>query len=194
MNTPSEMNAMSVWTLGGAVAFVVVFATAALSKIRSRTAFQEFAASLGQFGLRSARAKRLLAAGVIGAEVVATCALLIPRDIAGFVRFGPATGLLVAFSVAAAVAGAKSERFVCHCFGSRAPYRIGPHLVTNALLIAVGVAGMTTPAGPVLSGGLRVLVIGLGAVAGVLVVSVSAIAEALTPRKESHPLVRMEET
>jgi hypothetical protein len=178
---------MSAWSLGGAVALVVVFATAALSKVRSRASFQEFAASFGQFGLRSAWVMCLSAVGVVGAEVAATGALLTPWDTAGFVRFGPAVGLLVVFSVAVAVAGAKNGRFVCHCFGSRAPSRTGTHLATNAVLIAVGVVGMTEPGtGPGLSDGLWVLAVGLGAVIGVLVVSGSAIAEALAPRMRTE--------
>ena len=186
---------MSAWSLGGAVGLAVVFATAAVSKIRSRTSFQEFAASLGQFGLRSARVKRLSAAGVIGAEVAAAGALLTPWATSGLIRFGPATGLLAVFSIAVAVAGAKNERFACHCFGSRAPSRTGPHLATNAVLIAVGVVGMAAPGtGPGLSDGLRVLAIGLGAVAGVLVVSGSVIAEALAPRREIYPEMRTEES
>jgi hypothetical protein len=184
---------MSAWSLGGAVALVVVFATAAVSKIRSRTSFQEFAASLGQFGPRSGWVRWLSAVGVVGAEVTVTGALLTPWDTAGIVRFGPAIGLLVVFSVAVAVAGAKNGRFVCHCFGSRAPSRTGPHLVTNAVLIAAGVVGMTGPSTG-LSDGLRVVAVGLGAVVGVLVVSGPAIAEALAPRREIQLEMRTEES
>ena len=130
---------------------------------------------------------RVLATGVVGAELVAICALVLPHDVSDLVRFGPATALLVAFSITVAVAATRNPRLACHCFGSSAPSRTGPHLCANAALIAISVAGMALPGdGHPLSDGARVLAVGLGVVTGVLAVSASALAETLMPQNYRH--------
>lgn len=151
------------WLLG------VVFAISAVSKLRGRAAFAEFAASTRDLLPSRWRTTSVTVSTVV---VVLEAAVPVLLAVPGLRRggLGLAMTLLVAFGAAIAAALRRGERTACRCFGaSRVP--LGKrHLVRNGLLAAVAVlalvSGDVRPADPV---GLAVA----GTAAGVLALLVT---------------------
>lgn len=118
----------------------VVFAMAFISKVRSSTAFGEFASSLGDIGWlpRPGRAAAARLIPVLEAAVVVLLAL------PGTVAFGFGLGalLLAVFTIVTGAELAKGHRIRCRCFGaSAAP--IGPaQIARNVVLLAESLAGL----------------------------------------------------
>lgn len=158
----------------------VVFAVSALSKLRSRRALRDFAASLGQFGVLPGM-RRPLAVAVALAEaaipVLLTLALAGEPAAGAAARaltaagFGLAAMLLAGFAIAIARALRRGVRAPCRCFGASTTPIGRQHLLRNGLLVAVaalGLAGVTAgPAGPASVGGATVAALA-GFVAGAL--------------------------
>jgi uncharacterized membrane protein len=171
---------VSILTLGAATSLLITFVTALIGKARSRVAFQEFAFSLQQHGVRAGHAQRRLAAVVILAELIAVVALL------GFganslARFGPAVLLLAVFSAAIARTGAAVD---CHCFGVASTLPVRIHLLLNGVLGLLGLLAMFAPGSRSATPAEWVLGVGLGAILGLLVVFASDLYLALS----LHPL------
>jgi hypothetical protein len=171
---------MSAAALGAVGALLTAFAAAAAGKLRSARGFTEFAGALGQFGVPSA-ARRPVAALVVLAELVVIGTLLAPVG-APSARLGPAVVVVAGFSVALAAAGARQPDLACHCFGGGGRTRVGPHLIGNALLIVIGLAGITAGTAGAVAAGTRVLAIGLGVIVGGLVVCAVPVLEAIGPQ------------
>ncbi|WP_214324280.1 MauE/DoxX family redox-associated membrane protein [Nonomuraea sediminis] len=117
-----------------------VFLTSAFSKVRSKRQFELFTSSAVELGLPSFIPPRLGAAALVAAEA-AVPLLLLTFPVAGFCL---AVALLAAFITGIVRVHRAGERVACRCFGdSRTP--LGPrHVVRNALLIAVALAGALT--------------------------------------------------
>lgn len=159
---------MHVLTGCAATAMFVVFAVAFVAKARSATAFDDFAASLSQFGIRSIGGQRALAAAVLLLEALACVGLvLLPHH--PLARFALPVGLLLGFSAGVGLSGRGGRSSACHCFGTSTELPPGPHVALNAALAVLGVlAGIGgDPGGTV---GDTVLGIGLGMILGVLFV------------------------
>ncbi|HJQ02961.1 MAG TPA: MauE/DoxX family redox-associated membrane protein [Jatrophihabitans sp.] len=174
---------MSVLILCAATSLLITFVTALIGKTRSRVAFQEFAFSLKQHGVRAAPAQRRLAAVVVLAELVAVAALL------GFgahsvARFGPSVLLLAVFSAAIARSGSGGAAVDCHCFGVATTLPVRMHLMLNGVLAGLGLVAMFAPSTHSTTDAEWVLGVGLGAILGLLVVFASDLYLALS----LHPL------
>lgn len=149
-----------------ATAMFVIFAVAFLAKARSVSAFDDFAASLSQFGVRSIGGQRLLAAGVLLLEALACAglALLVHHP---FARFVLPVILLLGFSVGVALSARAGQLTACHCFGTSTQLPAPAHLALNCALAALGCLAVVAD-GSAGTAGDTVLGIGLGVITGVL--------------------------
>jgi peptidoglycan/LPS O-acetylase OafA/YrhL len=168
-------------TLVSDLALLFTFATALSSKVRSRSAFDAFAAGLREFGVRRRAQRRRLAAAVVLAEAVAIVLLVLPMQVPVEARELPAVLLLLVFSVAVGRVAARRGTVACHCFGSGGPTRPGTHLVANLTLIALAVITMVHPGSSGLTAGDQLFGIGLGLIIGVIAVALGPVTETLIP-------------
>ncbi len=157
---------MSVMADWAATAMFVVFAVAFSAKARSAEAFDDFAASLSQFGLRSIPGQRVLAAAVLLLEALA-CAGLALLAQHPLVRFALPVALLLGFSAGVALSARSGQLTACHCFGTSTELPVPAHLALNLSLAALGCLAAITGS-PTGSAGDTVLGIGLGITTGVL--------------------------
>src|SRR5689334_16930117 len=103
---------MSVMVDWAATTMTVVFVVAFAAKARSARAFDDFAASLNQFAIRSIRAQRLTAALVLLAEALAVAGLvLLPAH--PLARFALPVLLLAGF--AAGIAASERRGWLTAC-------------------------------------------------------------------------------
>ncbi len=161
----------------------VVFAVAAVSKLRSRRAFTEFVASLRPMGLAPAARLPLVAGAVAVAEVAVTVLLAVslggplpenPASTVAALGFAGAVALLAVLTGGVAVALRRGVSAPCRCFGvSAAP--LGPiHLARNGILLVVAAVGLISVlASPLGSGEAAGLAIAVpaGLVLGALIVA-----------------------
>jgi uncharacterized membrane protein YphA (DoxX/SURF4 family) len=120
----------------------VVFLVSALSKVRAPA---DFTGSVRALVPPAGRFAPALAVAAVVAEF-AVAAAMVPGPAARWGMAGAAL-LLLAFSVALALAITRGVTTPCRCFGSSAQPPGGPQLVRNAALILVsllGVAGSST--------------------------------------------------
>ncbi|MEV4413114.1 MauE/DoxX family redox-associated membrane protein [Catellatospora sp. NPDC049609] len=118
--------------LGGALL------AAGASKLRSRAAVRDFAASIRALDLLRGRAAAALAVAVGVAEVGVAALVAAPTSAGAVPRWaGPAGALvlLVAFTVVVARAVARGSGASCRCFGSSGGPLRADHLWRNAILI-----------------------------------------------------------
>jgi hypothetical protein len=162
--------------LACSIALCVVFAISGAGKF-GRIAFRDFIAAAGPLKVLP-RSSRSFAARVVvvselalavllpvGAAAVATSALVPVAAVA----LAAAAALLLAFTIAIVLTLRKGGQQSCRCFGARAT-PLGPaHVVRNAVLLALSLAGLVAviraevsvePAGAVLAG-VAGLVVGL---------------------------------
>lgn len=157
---------------------LVVFVVAFVAKARSPVAFDDFAASLSQFGIGSIPAQRLAAAVVLALEALASIGLLLLAD-HPLARFALPVALLAGFSAGVALSARAGRLSACHCFGTSTTLPTGPHLALNGSLAALGCLAVFA-SGPAGSAGESVLGIGLGVITGVLFVSSADLYAALS--------------
>lgn len=128
-------------------ALAVVFFTASLSKVRSRAAFEGFAASFAPLPIIRSLPPRWVgraASAVPAAEAIAVVlAVAVPS---AKIACGYALLLLAAFSIAIVILLSRGERASCRCFGSTAVPLGWSHVVRNSLLAVPCVAGLVVPA------------------------------------------------
>lgn len=169
---------MSVIADWAATAMFVVFAVAFAAKARSASAFDDFAASLSQFGISSIGGQRLLAAVVLLLEALA-CVGLVLLAHHPVARFVLPVLLLLGFSGGVALTARTGRLSACHCFGTSTELPAGPHLALNGALVVLGclAAFGGDPAG---TAGDTVLGIGLGVISGILFVSAADLYQALS--------------
>jgi hypothetical protein len=169
---------MQVLTGWAATAMFVVFVVAFLAKARSATAFDDFAASLSQFGISSIGGQRLLAAVVLLLEALA-CVGLVLLAHHPLARFILPVLLLLGFSGGVALTARTGRLSACHCFGTSTELPARPHLALNGALAVLGclAAFAGDPAG---SAGDTVLGIGLGVISGSLFVGAADLYQALS--------------
>lgn len=181
-------------TIGCACILALVFAVSAASKLRGRAAFDEFAYATRTLLTASAQALRgaerrrpgervvrFVALGVAMAEAVAVPLVAVPAT--ARVGFGLAAVLLTCFSVAIALTLRRGVSTACRCFGAASAPLSRRHLVRNALLLAVAVAGLVTADGSldgVHPAGAAVAAV-TGAVAAVLLIRIDDLADLFAP-------------
>ncbi|WP_410660330.1 MauE/DoxX family redox-associated membrane protein [Amycolatopsis sp. lyj-112] len=153
----------------------LVLLVSAVSKVRGKAAYAEFAASVPAFGI-PARWTSLFAAATVTAEFVIT-ALLLPATAS--VLFGSASGWWLALAGLVFAAGlfgvltaavwravARRTGAVCRCFGPARTVLAHRHVVRNALLLLVAVAGAIALAGASAMSTVDPVVAALSAVVG----------------------------
>jgi len=169
-----------------------VFAVALIAKSRSALAFDDFASSLSQFGIKSIRQQRFAAAGVLVVEA-ASCIGLLLLGQHPVLRFALPVLLLAFFAVAIALSAHRGQLTACHCFGTAATLPTAPHVAMNCGLALLGCVAMASHPGASSAGDV-VLGIGLGLIIGILFVSSADLYTALStappaavsrPRRES---------
>jgi hypothetical protein len=148
----------------------VVFGVAFVSKVRSRAAYAEFAASLGDISWL-AGGRRLSASVAIPAlEVAVTILLAVPFAVSW--GFGTGAVLLAVFTAVTGAQVAKGRQIRCRCFGTSGG-QIGPaQIARNLVMLALSIAGLALAPvshGAVGAAGL-IVAVGLALLAGVAVV------------------------
>ncbi len=118
----------------------LVFAVAFISKVRSVSAFGEFAGSLADIGWLPGPGRAAAARLIPLLEAAVVVLLAIPATVA--VGFGLGALLLAGFTVVTGAEVANGRRVRCRCFGaSSAP--IGPaQIARNVVLVAESFAGL----------------------------------------------------
>jgi hypothetical protein len=118
----------------------VVFGVAFLSKVRSRAAFREFAASLRDISWLGVTERSAVGLAIPALEIGTVLLLAMPS--AAVWGFATASVLLAAFTAVTGRELARGRRIRCRCFGAGAA-RIGaPQIVRNLVLLAGSCAGL----------------------------------------------------
>ncbi|GAA4624121.1 methylamine utilization protein MauE [Actinoallomurus vinaceus] len=149
----------------------LVFVASAVSKLRDLGGFER---SLPALAPVPSRLVRPLARAVVAAEAVIPVLLLVPPATA--YGFGLAGVLLIAFTVAIAVALRRGRRAPCRCFGASSTPIAPRHLVRNATLLVAAALGGMAPGGLPVTAGLAIAVAG-GLVGAILIVALDDIVD-----------------
>ncbi|WP_432993405.1 MauE/DoxX family redox-associated membrane protein [Dactylosporangium sp. CA-233914] len=158
-----------------------VFVVALAGKVSSGRAYHAFAASLRQMRVLPERAVPAATAGSVAAEVAVVVLLALPLRWAAAAGFVVAAGLFAVFAAAIAASLRGGNRAPCRCFGASSTPLGRGHIVRNAVLIAIALAGLVAaagggaiePAGAFVAGG-------AGLVAGILVTAYDDLAALLS--------------
>jgi hypothetical protein len=151
---------MAVAEIALRIVLAVVFAVAFGSKVRSRTAYAEFADSLGDIGWLRGRVRAVAAAAVPAVEAAVVILLALPWTV--LAGLAAALVLLAVFTVVTGREAARGHRVRCRCFGAGSA-RIGPaQIVRNLLLAAAAAAGLAIEPGSHGSAGAAALVVAIG--------------------------------
>ncbi|WP_283138244.1 MauE/DoxX family redox-associated membrane protein [Rhizohabitans arisaemae] len=119
---------------------ITVFLIAVAGKVRGRTAFQEFTASLTTLGIFSRAGSAVAAYALVGAEAVTPLLLVSPPTAP--LGFAAATGTLAVLTGGVLIALRRGRRTPCRCFG-RTATPLGPaHVIRNLILTAIGCTGL----------------------------------------------------
>ncbi|GAB2932577.1 methylamine utilization protein MauE [Micromonospora polyrhachis] len=135
-----EAVGMGYLELTGRCLLGLVFLAAVVGKLRNRSAIDEFADSIVQFGVLPATWTRPAARLVLGAEGVIVLLLAVPGTMP--VGYLLAIGLLGVLTGAMLVAVRRGRRPACLCFGTAGTPIGGRHVARNILLMAVAVGGL----------------------------------------------------
>ncbi|MGP3916693.1 MauE/DoxX family redox-associated membrane protein [Nonomuraea sp. 10N515B] len=117
-----------------------VFAIALVGKVRGRTAFDEFTASIVTLGVLPRGMSVVAAYALVAAEAVAVLLLALPWTVP--LGFAAAVGTLAVLTggILAALRGGRQAP--CRCFGASATPLGRVHVVRNLVLAAVGGIGL----------------------------------------------------
>jgi hypothetical protein len=132
---------------------IVVFGVSAATKLRRRDSYASYVAGLGESRLVAGRALTVTAAVLAAGEaLVALCAVVAAvflvaahRAPAGLPMVGLAAAVVLTgiLTVGVAMVLRRGTRARCACFGSSAARPLGPpHLVRNAVMLAVAIIGL----------------------------------------------------
>jgi hypothetical protein len=169
---------MSYLFLACSFALSLVFGISAASKI-GRTAFQDFVASAGPLQMLPRRFRPVASRVVVVAEIALTVVLLVGAGATALsalvpvaaVALAAAAILLLVFTIAIVATLRRGGHQACRCFGAKATPLRPAHVVRNALLLAVALAGLVTVIGtdPSVEAGGAALACVTGLVVGLLV-------------------------
>ncbi|SDS88108.1 MauE/DoxX family redox-associated membrane protein [Actinoplanes derwentensis] len=162
------------WTVACQAMLVLTFAVAAAGKVRP-AGFGEFRGSLSRSLPVPRPLGTPLAAGVVGAELTATAAMVLPTTARW--GFGLAAILLAGFTGAILVMRRRGSAEPCRCFGASAEPPGRAAVVRNVLLLATAIFGLAgSPAGPGLPLPAVALAVAAGAVTALLLINLDEIA------------------
>ncbi|MFG1779100.1 MauE/DoxX family redox-associated membrane protein [Micromonospora sp. NPDC049051] len=172
--------------LGARILLALVFLAAVLGKLRTRAGFDEFVASVGQFGV-PARWVGPVARVAVATEAAVVVLLAVPATVpAGLLL---AAGLLGVLTVAIAAALRRGVRPACRCFGA-ADAPIGPrHVARNLALAGVALLGLLggAAAGAPPSPATMLLVAGAAVPLAAVVVRLDDLVALFAPHPSSRP-------
>ncbi|MDK0518196.1 methylamine utilization protein MauE [Streptomyces sp. ML-6] len=157
---------------------MVVFAAAAVGKVRTAAAFSGFCRSLKAMGLVPDGWVRVCGAAVVISEVSVVLLLLATPlgDWAGSAGFVLAACLLAVFTIGLARALTGRRQAVCRCFGA-SEYPLGArHIVRNIVLWMIALCGVAAHSA---AGHLRPAEALLAACSGVLVGALAVVSDDL---------------
>ncbi|WP_310962800.1 MauE/DoxX family redox-associated membrane protein [Nocardioides terrisoli] len=168
-------------TLAAATALALVFAVSAVLKARTTDEFALFVASLRDYGLRSFRVRRVIAAGAITAEAAAALILAVP--VSTLVRrvMVVVSLLLVLTLVNIIRAALGGEKRACHCFGSKDTAPLWLHITGNCVLLTLGAIGVLGIGAGTATPGDALFGAGLGLILGAAVVGSGFLYASLAP-------------
>jgi len=118
----------------------LVFLTAVVGKLRARSAFDDFAGSVAQFGVLPQTWTRPAARLALGTEGAVVLLLAVPDTVP--VGYLLAIGLLGVLTGAMLVAVRRGRRPACLCFGTAGTPIGGRHVTRNVLLMVVAAGGL----------------------------------------------------
>jgi hypothetical protein len=116
----------------------LVFAVAAVTKIRSPSAYREFASWLAALPVPLA-ANRALPAAFIAAEVATVALVAVPVTAAAGLLL--AAGCLAVMAGGTAVVAKRGARVSCQCFGPSSSPLGARHIVRDGILLAIALVG-----------------------------------------------------
>jgi len=121
----------------------VVFAVSAAGKLRSRSTVRAFVTSVLDMRVVPRPLTAAVAWAVIAAETVTAIALLLPSPpVVAAAALTLAALMLAAFLGAIVVVLRRGRPLSCRCFGVSSAPLGPPHLVRNAVLVAVAAVGL----------------------------------------------------
>ena len=137
---------MTYLLLGSRCLLAVVFLASFVSKVRGRARYAGYLAATRRLTPRWASRvpAGTLAAVVVAAEAAVPLLLAVPALVPAGLALSIV--LLSGFAVATAAALRRGDRAPCHCFGSSQRRLDGGHVVRDAFLAAVAVAGIVAAA------------------------------------------------
>lgn len=163
----------------------LVLVVAAASKLRSRAALASFRSGLSAHGITNSHLQRALSWAVPAVELLAAGALLAGGPF-GWLRFVPCLALLAGFvGLAATHLHPTTTAVPCRCFGFSGATHPLVHLVSNGLLLAVGLVGAFRATGTIaLTAPTALLQVSLGIVAALAVIFTDPLLNALSTAPE----------
>jgi Methylamine utilisation protein MauE len=126
----------------------LVFAVAAVTKVRSPSAYREFASWLAALPVPMA-GNRALPAAFIAAEV--TVVVLVAVPVAAMAGLLLAAGCLAVMTAGTAVIVKRGARVPCQCFGPSSSPLGARHVVRDGVLLVIALAGALGPGGGIAS-------------------------------------------
>lgn len=153
---------------------VVVFGVAVVSKVRSRAAYAEFAASLGDIKWLTGRRRSAVGMAVPALEAAVAVLLVVPVLSVVAWGFGVGAGLLAVFVAVTTREVSKGRAIRCRCFGAGGG-EIGPaQIARNVVLLVLAIGGLALALAPGSHGGVGapelIVAIGLALIAGLAIV------------------------
>ncbi len=128
--------------LGCRCLLALVFAVAAFTKLRGRSAFGAFVAwfgALSTFSALPATVRHLLAAATVAAEALLVVVVLLPWT--SLVALWLATAMLAGYMAGAVVIAHRQPGMPCQCFGASAAPLGTRAIVRNAVLLVIATVG-----------------------------------------------------
>lgn len=163
----------------------LIFAVAAVSKLRSRAAFSAFAETVSGLRVFDDRWVRPVAAAVALGEAFTAALMVAPRPLAA-TGFALAAVMLTAFAVIIVSGRQRGIRTRCRCFGAATATLGSAHVARNAALaVAASISAfglVAAPQGSVHPGGFAI-----AAVAGVALALLTLRLDDLIKLFESEP-------
>jgi hypothetical protein len=148
---------------------LTVFVLALAGKVSGRGAWDEFVASIGKMAVIDTSKAPMAAVATTVAEAGVVVLAVVPLRWAGSASFVLAAGLLGCLTLAVLRTVRRGTAVPCRCFGASDTPLGMPHVVRNALLVVVALAGLAASfvSGP-FDVGLAVVVAVFGAALGLL--------------------------
>ncbi len=158
----------------------VVFGVAFVSKVRSRAAYAEFAASLGDISWLAGGRRLTASVAIPVLEVAVTVLVVVPFAVPW--GFGVGAVLLAGFTAVTAREVSKGRAIRCRCFGASDGQIGSAQIARNLVLFALSIGGLALAPvshGAVGAAGL-IVAIGLALLAGLAIVRWDDLASLVT--------------